>query len=115
MTQDKTASADFKMEYVQPPEGLFVTYANNFSIGQTVFDLRVLFGELMEVVNKTIKVRQTVQVTMSWLEAKALAEALAAYIYNYEQSYGPIKTEFAPIKNPPMPKIPLITSKPSTE
>jgi hypothetical protein len=98
-----------KMEFIKPPEGMLHIYTNNFSVGQTVFDLRLVFGELTDIDDKSIEVTQRVQVTMSWLEAKALAESLLVYVQNYEQQYGPIKTEFAPLNSPDLPAIPKIT------
>jgi len=102
------APKQVKMEYVQDPNGILHTYANHFAIGQTVFDLRVIFGELSDVNQERIQVTQHVQVTMTWLEAKALAESLFAYVKAYEQAYGPIKTEFTAIQNPKMPEVPKI-------
>lgn len=102
-----------KIELIKGPDGIQYVYANNFSIGQTVFDLRLIFGELTDVDDKRLEVTQRVQVTMSWLEAKALAEALAVYVQNYEDSYGSIKAEFTPMQNPKMPEIPkMLPPKP---
>ena len=101
-------SSQRKIEFVKPPNGILHMYTNNFSIGQTVFDLRLVFGELTDIDDKIVEVTQRVQVTMSWLEAKALAESLQVYIQNYEQQYGPIKTEFAPLNSPDLPSIPKI-------
>jgi hypothetical protein len=97
-----------KLEFVKAPEGIRYTYANNFAIGHTVFDLRLIFGEVTDVDDKKIEITQRVQVTMSWLEAKALAESIAVYIKNYEDSYGPIKAEFTALQNPKMPEVPKI-------
>jgi Protein of unknown function (DUF3467) len=97
-----------KLELVKDPGGILRIYSNNFSIGQTVFDLRLVFGELTDLTEEKIVVTQRVQVTLSWLEAKALAESLMVYIKHYEQSYGTIKTEFTPMQNPTLPEIPKI-------
>jgi hypothetical protein len=98
-----------KVEFVKHSDGILYTYTNNFSIGYTVFDLRLVFGEVTDVTEQKIEVTQRVHVSMSWLEAKALTESLAAYVKNYEDSYGPIKTEFSPMQNPKMPEIPKIS------
>ena len=75
----------------------------------------MIFGELTDIDDKRIEVTQRVQVTISWLEAKALAETLAVYIKNYQDSYGAIKAEFTPIQNPKMPEIPKILPSAATK
>jgi hypothetical protein len=93
--------------------GMALVYSNHYAIGQTVFDVRLIFGELTDFTAEKIVVTQRVQVTMSWLEAKALAEGLAVYVKNYEKAYGPIRTEFTQIQNPKLPEIPKILPKPT--
>lgn len=99
---------NLRVELIKDPDGILYMYSNNFSIGQTVFDLRLIFGEFTDITTEKIEVTQRVQVTMSWLEAKALAETLATYIKTYESSYGAIKSEFTPMQNPKLPEIPKI-------
>jgi len=115
MSEESSATSipQRKIELIKAPDGIQYVYTNNFSIGQTVFDLRLIFGELTDINEKRLEITQRVQVTMGWLEAKSLAETLAVYIKNYEDSYGPIKTEFTAIQNPTMPEIPkMLPSKP---
>jgi hypothetical protein len=96
------------VRYTKPEGGLPLIYTNHFMVGHTVFDLRVIFGEVTDVTDQSVEVTQRAHVTMSWLEAKALAESLAVYVKDYETRNGPIKTEFTPVVNPVMPDIPKI-------
>jgi hypothetical protein len=108
MAQESNPAPERKLEFVKAPDGIRHIYTNNFAIGHTVLDIRLIFGELTDIDDKKIEITQRVAVTMTWLEAKALSESLAAYVKNYEDSYGPIKTEFTPLQNPKMPEIPKI-------
>ncbi len=110
MTQENSSAqaSQPKLELVRDPKGILSIYCNNFHIGNTVFDLRLIFGELTDINEQRVEITQRVQVTMSWLEAKALAECLAVYVKSYEDSYGPIRTEFTPIQTPTLPQIPKI-------
>jgi hypothetical protein len=95
-----------KMELIRPTGGIQCVYVNNYSIGQTLFDLRFVFGEITDVTNERIEVTQRVQVTMSWLEAKSFSEHLARFVKTFEDKNGLIKTKFAKPENPPPPNIP---------
>lgn len=103
------------VQYIKPEGGIHLVYANHFQVANTVFDLRVIFGEVTNVNEKMVEITQKCQVTLSWLEAKALAAALRAYVDSYEVQNGPIKTEFPTIATPRMPEIPhIIPSTPTT-
>ena len=108
--QAKTAPPERKVNYLTPPEGMPMYYSNHFQIGNTVFDLRVVFGEVVNVTNDEISIRLGAQVTMTWLQAKALAAGIQAYVDEFEEQNGPIKTEFPMLSSPQMPPIPLIVA-----
>jgi adenine-specific DNA-methyltransferase len=59
--------------YVTP-----TSFLANVQIGRTIFDLRVMFGEVIDFAPEKVVVEQRVQVTMSWPEAKIFSEFLAA-------------------------------------
>jgi hypothetical protein len=107
-TNETQTPSALGVRYTKPDGGVPLFYSNHFMIGNTVFDLRIVFGEVTDVVPGSVEITNRAQVTMSWLEAKALAEALTVYVKDYESKNGPIKTEFHPITTPPMPQIPHI-------
>jgi hypothetical protein len=81
------------VEYVVPdPEGgIFTTYSNNVQLGFTNFDLRMLFGELVEATPEKIVIEQRVQVTLSYLQAKLLMLMVAQAIAQHEAVFGEVK------------------------
>ena len=81
---------DRKLEFVEPQDGVFTTYANNLQVGWTAFDVRLLFGEVVDVDEKTVTIEQRAHVTLSWLEAKTLHSLLSGLIERYEEGNGPI-------------------------
>jgi hypothetical protein len=97
-----------KLDLIRPKDGIPCIYTNNIRIGQTVYDLRIIFGEITEVTEERFEVTERMQVTMSWLEAKVLSEFLSSQIRIFEERNGPIKTTYAKAVNPPPVNIPLI-------
>jgi hypothetical protein len=80
-----------KIEYRLPADGLHQVYSNNVQMATTGFDVRILFGEIAEVLEDKVVVDQRVQVTMTWLEAKLLADFLQTNIKAFEDLNGPLK------------------------
>jgi hypothetical protein len=107
-TNETTTTPVPTVRYAKPEGGVPLFYSNHFLIGNTVFDLRIVFGEVTDVIAGSVEITNRAHVSMSWLEAKALAEALTVYVKDYEAKNGPIKTEFHPITTPAMPQIPYI-------
>ncbi len=101
-----SAVPDRKVEFVRPASGTAYVYSNHIQIGQTAFDVRIIFGLITNVTAEKVEVTQQAQVSLSWLEAKALKEFLSAYLAQYEKLNGELKTEFEPISNPVVPQIP---------
>jgi hypothetical protein len=98
MEEPAKINSETVIEYVEPDDGRLITYSNNVVWGCTSFDMRLVFGELIELNFKENKavVEQRVQVTMSWLQAKQLAELLAEKVKAYEAKNGPIDTKMLP-------------------
>src|SRR5882724_9517220 len=80
-----------KLEYRIPPEGMTRIYSNNVLLAATRCDLRILFGEIVDITEDTAVVENRVQVTMTWLEAKLLADFLSVNIKAFEDINGPLK------------------------
>jgi len=103
-----------RFEYKSPPAGIPSVYSNNIQLQQTVYDLRIVFGEVGSVTPEVAEVHQRVSVTMSWLEAKILSEFLSSYVRSFEEQNGPIQTSFVGVKNPPAPNLPKMTGTASS-
>src|ERR1700674_2109234 len=103
-----TSAPQRKIVYIKPEGGVPCFYANHLFLGQTVFDARILFGEVTDVNDERVEISHRVQVTMSWLETKVLGEWLVALVKDFEQKNGPIKIEFDTVTNPSLPGIPKI-------
>ena len=73
-------------------EGFVSVYANHSRFIQSVFDLKVLFGEINEpeLSGGKPNIEIHTAVTMSWIEAKTMAVFLALNIALYEQKNGVI-------------------------
>ncbi len=77
---------------IQIPEGgLFKFYANNLQMASTAFDIRVLFGRVAGATETKVLIDQRVEITMTWLEAKVLADFLNTNIKAFEDLNGPLK------------------------
>jgi hypothetical protein len=81
------------LEYREQPGGVFRTYCNNVMMASTGFDVRVIFGEVIDVLPDKSKaiVEQRAQVTMTWLEAKLIGDFLQANVKAHEELNGPLK------------------------
>lgn len=81
-------------EMFQPIEEFFCAYANNVQIHQTVFDLKLIFGEMVQtpgIPGKIGYVEQHSSITMSWIQAKLLLYFLGLNIEAFESQHGKIK------------------------
>lgn len=65
-------------------------YCNNVQLASTGFDVRIVFGEVAEVLPEKVVVLQNVQVSMTWVEAKILADFLQTNIKLFEELNGPL-------------------------
>lgn len=65
-------------------------YANNTSLGVSLFDFRLQFGELVEASMTELTVRARCTIFMSPQHAKVMAKLLSDKVKEYEQSHGEI-------------------------
>jgi hypothetical protein len=91
MTIEEAPKTEKPIEYRAPQGGVLRFYSNNVQLATTSFDVRMIFGEVIEVKPDKAIIEQNVQITMSWLEAKVLADFLQANIKALEELNGPIK------------------------
>lgn len=82
-----------EVEFVEPdPESsLFLTYSNHVQLGFTLFDIRLLFGEIVDVSRTKLTIEQRAQITMSWLQAKLLLVLVGKAVAEHEARNGEIK------------------------
>lgn len=90
METESTPKPQRKVEYRPPAGGLFHVYSNSVQMASTGFDVKVIFGELAEIADDKVIVDQRVQVAMTWIEAKIVAEFLRANVEAYEALNGPL-------------------------
>jgi len=88
METEATPKPQKRIEYRHPANGMIRAYSNNVAMATTSFDIRILFGEVAETDAEKVIVDQNVQVTMTWLEAKILADFLRANIEAHENLNG---------------------------
>src|SRR5262249_17089105 len=88
-----------QLDLVEPDEGMFRTYANHTRLGWTGFDIRIIFGELIEVTQEKITIEETAHVTLSWRQAKVLATSLSEIIQKYEEANGVLGNLTLPVGN----------------
>ena len=83
----------------EPEDGVFATYSNVVNMDWTLYDVRLRFGELIQVPNEEYPtwknqhgiVLERATVTMPWHQAKALRNLLDGVIKNYEAVNGELK------------------------
>jgi hypothetical protein len=90
-TEEESPKPPRQIEYRPPAGGLPRVYANNLQMATTGFDVRLIFGEVVDLLTDKAIVEQNVQVTMAWAEAKILADFLLANVTAYEALNGPIQ------------------------
>jgi hypothetical protein len=69
-------------------ESFLTRYANNINYETSVFDLKIVFGELVQPIGKTPYVEQHTAMTLSWLEAKIAAVFLSMNVAIHEKRFG---------------------------
>jgi hypothetical protein len=83
----------------EPEEGLFEAYANVINLDWSLYDVRIRFGELMQVLNDEMPswtnqhavVLEKAAIRIPWHQAKFLSILLAGIIKNYEEVNGELK------------------------
>jgi hypothetical protein len=94
------------IEFVEPKDGLMFVYANHVQIGQSVFDIRFAFGEILGAEKGKARILNKINVTMTWFEAKVFNALLSKVLETYESVNGPLtppklrKLETSPSDSP---------------
>lgn len=114
MATDNKKNAEAEALYAtpveEPEQGVFSAYANVVHMDWTLYDLRIRFGELMQVANDDSPtwanqhgiVLERAAIRLPWRQAKTLRDLLAGVISNYEVING----ELGHIKLPAAPAPP---------
>jgi hypothetical protein len=79
-------------------------YANSSVLELSVFDLKLIFGQIEQHTGKTVVDWHTA-VTIPWMQSKILSYWLRLQIGWYERSYGTVTV--AENVKPPKPEIPV--------
>jgi hypothetical protein len=77
-----------EQEDSQQPDEIVSEYANNTTLEQTVWDLKLIFGEFSQRSNS---IEWHTSITMPWAQAKLLAYYLQLNVEAWELRNGPIK------------------------
>ena len=93
-----------KVRLEEPEDGVFEAYSNVVNLNWTLYDVRIRFGELIQVPdedrptweNQHGLILERAAVTLPWHQAKLLRNILDGVIKNYETINGELK----PIKLP---------------
>ena len=75
-------------------------YANHVWYALTIWDLKLVFGQLDEIDN-TKFIEQHTAITLPWLQAKLMSYFLQVNVAIYEHQHGPIA--IPPVVFPPEP------------
>lgn len=62
-----------------------------FQVAASPYDLRMLFGEMVEATAEKVAVERRAQVTASWLQARSLAIILSRAAKDREEKNGEVK------------------------
>jgi hypothetical protein len=96
-------------EYIRQRNEDFTTlYANNVLFEPSVWDLKLIFGELDQSTVPNV-IAQHTAVSISWLQAKLMSYFLQGQIAAYEADNGTIRVPPAVIPPRPNPEMPEVT------
>jgi|SRR5580692_5800907 hypothetical protein len=98
--ESKNPEQPVKFPWAKRKEGTPDIYCNYVNASWTLYDVRVVLGQLVPVDNGEhagFVVEERGAVTVAWPEAKVLRDALIDLIARYEKTNGEIK----PLKLPP--------------
>ncbi|SRR6266542_1622362 len=63
-------------------------YANQAQVGTSVYDINIVFGQVLEVRDDAMVVEDKIKIFMSPAHAKALTALLAGAVLTYEKTFG---------------------------
>jgi hypothetical protein len=100
-----------KIPLEEPEDGVFTAYSNVVNMTWNLTDVRIRFGELLNVPNEDMPtwdnqhsiILERVSVAIPWYQAKLLSNLLAGVLKNYEEINGElkaIKLPAAPVDGP---------------
>jgi hypothetical protein len=93
------ANEPIKFPWVKPKDGAPEIYCNYLHAGWTLFDVRLVMGQLVPLsddLDSQFVAEQRAAVTMAWPEAKVLRDMLSDLVARFEEVNGEIK----PLKLP---------------
>ncbi len=103
MTDKNTESTKPKHRGYERAEEFYFDYANNVFLEPSVWDLKLVFGQLDQGSGVAVT-EQRSAITVPWIQAKILNFLLSAHLHAYELKYGKIIVQ--PDVVPPEPPIP---------
>lgn len=89
MAEETTNRAAQRAEEFSRSEDFASEYSNNFQFEHSLFDLKLIFGQLDQSAGKIV-VEQHTSMTLSWLSAKLLSYYLQLNIAFHEAQHGKI-------------------------
>ena len=89
MTEEKQ-NKRVPIEFTEPKDGAPFLYANYVQVQPTQYDIRIVFGEVVDVNDTRVVVQKRANVTVSWLEANVLQQILATQLQKYQEKNGPL-------------------------
>jgi hypothetical protein len=96
----KQPETPVKFEWIKRKEGTPEIYCNYVTASWTLFDVRIVAGQLVPKDNAAhagFVVEERAAITVAWAEAKVLRDALIDLVARYEKTNGEIGT----LKLPP--------------
>jgi hypothetical protein len=95
-----SSTIDMSIVPIEEPEaGVFMDYANVINLDWSLYDVRIRFGELTQVINDAdpswknqhTVLREKAAIRVPWHQAKNLCVQLLGVIHNYEELNGELK------------------------
>jgi hypothetical protein len=87
---DPKESAPVATTQYQRIEDFYEAYANNVLLEQSVWDLKLIFGQLDQSGGKTATIQLHTAITLPWAQAKILSYWLRGHLDAYEITNGKI-------------------------
>jgi len=95
MAEETKPSDTPRFKWVKSEKGIVELYGNTIHPTWTLFDVRLVIGQLMgtrgDPIDKGFVIEEQGGLTISWPQAKALRDSLAALVAAYEEANGEIK------------------------
>src|SRR5271169_3481731 len=103
MEEQKQPEPPVRFDWVKRKEGTPEIYTNYLHASWTLFDVRVIAGQLVPLSNDSISgfvAEERVALTFAWPQAKVLRDALIDLVARYEKTNGEIKPPKLPPNTP---------------